>query len=141
MDRRGFLKLFGAAVAGIALEQAVPLGRVWSFPKEIVLAQSMSVRFIKAYDPYLDRMLGRLDLLIGWPALAPKVGDVIELSRLSQLQPALDQMAEKHQIFTPTAELYESMMSSDPREPQHIGVDIDLQAIQAFRQARRPLPS
>src|SRR5690242_18446283 len=35
MDRRGFLKLFGAGVAGIALEQAIPLGRVWSFPKDL----------------------------------------------------------------------------------------------------------
>ncbi len=39
MDRRGFLKLFSAGVAGIALEQAIPLGRVWSFPKEIVIAE------------------------------------------------------------------------------------------------------
>jgi hypothetical protein len=38
MDRRDFISLFGAGVAGIALEQAIPLGRVWSFPKEIVTA-------------------------------------------------------------------------------------------------------
>lgn len=38
MDRRGFFKLFSLGVAGIALEQAIPLGRVWSFPKKIVLA-------------------------------------------------------------------------------------------------------
>lgn len=37
MDRRRFLSLFGAAVAGVALEQAVPLGRVWSFPSKIVV--------------------------------------------------------------------------------------------------------
>ena len=36
--RRNFLSLFGAGVAGIALEQAIPAGRVWSFPKEIVIA-------------------------------------------------------------------------------------------------------
>ncbi len=42
MDRRGFFKLFGIGVAGIALEQAIPLGRVWSFPKEIVLPNFMS---------------------------------------------------------------------------------------------------
>lgn len=35
MERRNFLKLFGGTVAGIALEQAIPLGRVWSFPKRI----------------------------------------------------------------------------------------------------------
>ena len=34
MDRRKFLSLFSAGVAGIALEQAIPLGRVWSFPEK-----------------------------------------------------------------------------------------------------------
>lgn len=38
MNRRSFLSLFSAGVAGIALEQAIPLGRVWSFPKKIVIA-------------------------------------------------------------------------------------------------------
>ena len=38
MNRRNFLSLFSAGVAGIALEQAIPLGRVWSFPKEIKIA-------------------------------------------------------------------------------------------------------
>ena len=37
MDRRSFLKWFSAGVAGIALEQAIPLGRVWSFPSKIVI--------------------------------------------------------------------------------------------------------
>jgi hypothetical protein len=37
LNRRNFLSLFGAGVAGLALDQAIPLGRVWSFPKEIVL--------------------------------------------------------------------------------------------------------
>lgn len=35
MDRRNFLKTLGVLVGGIALEQAVPLGRVYSFPKEL----------------------------------------------------------------------------------------------------------
>jgi len=39
MNRRNFLALFSAGVAGIALEQAIPLGRVWSFPKEIVIPE------------------------------------------------------------------------------------------------------
>jgi hypothetical protein len=39
MNRRNFLSLFSAGVAGLALEQAIPLGRVWSFPKEIVIAK------------------------------------------------------------------------------------------------------
>jgi hypothetical protein len=37
MNRRNFLSLFSAGVAGLALEQAIPLGRVWSFPKKIVI--------------------------------------------------------------------------------------------------------
>ena len=37
MNRRGFLGLLGAAIAGIAVDQAIPLGRVWSFPKEIAV--------------------------------------------------------------------------------------------------------
>jgi hypothetical protein len=37
MNRRGFLKMLGGGVAGIALAEAVPLGRVWSFPKVLKL--------------------------------------------------------------------------------------------------------
>jgi hypothetical protein len=37
MNRRNFLSLFGAGVAGIAISKAIPFGRVWSFPKEIVI--------------------------------------------------------------------------------------------------------
>ena len=48
MDRRKFLGLFSAGVAGIALEQAIPLGRVWSFPKEIVIAKPSAL--ICAYN-------------------------------------------------------------------------------------------
>src|SRR5260221_4777127 len=43
MNRRGFLSLFGLGVPGIALEQAIPLGRVWSFPTEIVIAEPLEV--------------------------------------------------------------------------------------------------
>lgn len=39
MDRRNFFRLFGAGVAGVALEQAIPFGRVWSFPTTIVLPE------------------------------------------------------------------------------------------------------
>jgi hypothetical protein len=35
MDRRGLLKMLGLIVGGIAVEQAIPFGRVWSFPKDI----------------------------------------------------------------------------------------------------------
>ena len=39
MNRRNFLSLLTAGVAGIALDQAIPLGRVWSFPKKIIIPQ------------------------------------------------------------------------------------------------------
>lgn len=39
MNRRNFLSLFGAGVAGIAIEKAIPFGRVWSFPKEIAIPE------------------------------------------------------------------------------------------------------
>jgi hypothetical protein len=41
VDRRRFLELLGIGGVGIALEQAIPFGRVWSFPKEIVIAQQV----------------------------------------------------------------------------------------------------
>jgi hypothetical protein len=37
MNRRNFFSLLSAGVAGLALEQAIPFGRVWSFPKKIVI--------------------------------------------------------------------------------------------------------
>jgi hypothetical protein len=38
MERRRFLQLLGIGAGGIVLEQAIPFGRVWSFPKNIVIA-------------------------------------------------------------------------------------------------------
>jgi hypothetical protein len=35
VNRRNFLFGLGATVAGIAIEQAIPFGRVWSFPQDI----------------------------------------------------------------------------------------------------------
>jgi hypothetical protein len=39
MDRRKFILLMSASAAGIALDQAIPFGRVWSFPSKIVIAK------------------------------------------------------------------------------------------------------
>jgi hypothetical protein len=46
MDRRGFLKMLGLGAGALALEQAIPLGRVWSFPKEIVVAPRLENTFL-----------------------------------------------------------------------------------------------
>lgn len=37
MNRRGFLSALGALVGGLVIEQAIPLGRIWSFPSKIVI--------------------------------------------------------------------------------------------------------
>lgn len=51
MNRRNFFSLFSAGVAGIALEQAIPLGRVWSFPKKIKIPK-LSIEDMR--DRYLQ---------------------------------------------------------------------------------------
>lgn len=51
MNRRGFLGLL-AGVAGIALDQAIPFNRVWSFPSEIVVPPLAGLAFkIHWYTP------------------------------------------------------------------------------------------
>lgn len=89
MNRRGFLSLLGLGGAGVALEQAIPLGRVWSFPKEIVIARpanrfytiteihaEVSALFVRALREQ------RVDALYlageQWPTLF-NVGDQIEI--------------------------------------------------------------
>ena len=39
MNRRNFLTSLAATVAGIALNEAIPFNRVWSFPKKIMIAK------------------------------------------------------------------------------------------------------
>lgn len=42
MDRRGFLKLFGGAAAAGVAAPLIPFNRVWSFPKNIVIAKTFA---------------------------------------------------------------------------------------------------
>jgi len=39
MDRRSFFRLGAAALASAALKEAIPFGRVWSFPSKIVFPE------------------------------------------------------------------------------------------------------
>ena len=39
MNRRSFLRFLPAAVGGLALAEAIPFNRVWSFPSKIVLSK------------------------------------------------------------------------------------------------------
>jgi hypothetical protein len=66
MNRRGFFKLFSAGVAGIAIEKAIPFGRVWSFPSKIVVPETgnyfltheeVAAAFLRVYAESLDRAL------------------------------------------------------------------------------------
>ncbi len=41
MNRRGFLTGLGALVGGVLIDQAIPLNRVWSFPKNIVIKPAL----------------------------------------------------------------------------------------------------
>jgi hypothetical protein len=81
MNRRNFLSLFSAGVAGIALEQAIPLGRVWSFPKEIVIPNFQwddysAQNFLRSTAP------GMFDIgdVISLPAFGPELYVVSHVS-------------------------------------------------------------
>ena len=54
MNRRGFLKMFGLAAGGVLLDQAIPNGRVWSFPKDVVIAKSPLVLGMEQYADYVS---------------------------------------------------------------------------------------
>jgi hypothetical protein len=43
MNRRRFLQMLGLGVTGLAVEQAIPFGRVWSFPKEIFIPNPAAI--------------------------------------------------------------------------------------------------
>jgi hypothetical protein len=58
MNRRNFFSLLAAGVAGIALEQAIPFGRVWSFPKKIVLPRFVGMD-LAAGDIFTIRQIWR----------------------------------------------------------------------------------
>lgn len=41
MNRRNFLAGISALVGGLAVNEAIPFGRVWSFPSKIVVPQTL----------------------------------------------------------------------------------------------------
>lgn len=56
MNRRGFLQLLGMSVGGLALDQAIPFNRVWSFPSKIVVPKTAfdySARLVVAEEQAL----------------------------------------------------------------------------------------
>lgn len=61
MDRRRFLGLLGGATAvavgGVVLDQAIPLGRVWSFPSEITVASPNQILSMEYANRQVLRIL------------------------------------------------------------------------------------
>ena len=57
MNRRTFLSRLGLVVGGIAMEQAIPLGRVWSFPKQIKTVNMLTVEDLRAARELLGASL------------------------------------------------------------------------------------
>jgi hypothetical protein len=122
MDRRRFLGFLGAGVAGVALEQAIPFNRVWSFPKEIalqnvVLAEPCTVRFISAWDPTLRKVINRFDVLYGFGNLEiPHQVEnchLLSLADKSELPAALRMLSKKYLVEElPLTAL--NQLSSDP---------------------------
>jgi hypothetical protein len=69
------MSLLGMGVAGLALDRAIPLGRVWSFPKKIVVANTGVLGRAFGFDWSDEVNVGSLTP-IRIPALF-EIGDVI----------------------------------------------------------------
>lgn len=124
MNRRGFLKFLPAAVGGLALAEAIPFSRVWSFPSKIEIAQPATLRFVRAYDPIADRAICRLDVLYGFSTIDPlksiENGYEQMTVRESRLQDALDSFAERFGV--PGGTVPQHMFAREGRDPQIRGI-------------------
>jgi hypothetical protein len=104
MDRRKFLSLLGLGVGGVAVSQAIPFGRVWSFPQKIFVASPTHVRFVRGFDVTRSRMCLRLDVLYGWPmnpclpSNGIDVAEVISLPSEARIMEAVQFLVRKHNI-------------------------------------------
>ena len=78
MDRRGFLNLLGAGVAGIALDQAIPFNRAWSFPSKIVIPEKGILGRASGFEWDSEVNVGSLTQ-IRVPARF-EIGDIITLN-------------------------------------------------------------
>ncbi len=61
MDRRRFLSMFGLGVAGIALGEAIPFNRVWSFPSKIVVPNLRGIEFLQPPLGGFDKLVNTID--------------------------------------------------------------------------------
>jgi hypothetical protein len=72
MNRRHFLSVLSAGIAGVVFEEAIPLGRVWSFPKKIVVPNKPFVMASKSPAIPLSPTIPL------WPEF--EIGDVITIA-------------------------------------------------------------
>lgn len=101
MNRRGFLQMLGVSVGGIAVEQAIPFNRVWSFPKNIIIPQPASVRFLQAWDIYESRLIQRVDIAFGLDLPLPgglQMAEVITVPHKTDVQNAIDMLSSKYKF-------------------------------------------
>ena len=68
MDRRRFFRLLSSGVTGIALQEAIPLNRVWSFPSKIVIPPMGGVPLPLEKDPLHYAFLVGNDRAVRVPA-------------------------------------------------------------------------
>lgn len=72
MNRRNFLIGLGTLIGGIALDQAVPLGRVYSFPKVIKCLNVEAPRIYEVSGSRLIRTVIDPTLnIVGWNIYLP----------------------------------------------------------------------
>lgn len=77
MNRRSFLAGLGVLIGGVAVDQAIPFNRVWSFPSEIKLTSWAppvdfvfgKIAFVRCWEPSRSALVTRLDVLYGFPGL------------------------------------------------------------------------
>ena len=79
INRRGFLKGLGILVGGMALEEAIPLGRVWSFPSRVIPAGGFLVPENSASD------MSRLATIYYNKAALDKLAMQLRFSKLEEL--------------------------------------------------------
>lgn len=84
MNRRELFKSLGLTLGGIALEQAIPLNRVWSFPSKIVVS-APQIKLISPWRP-AGISAGTNFLTMEWVSLQAlgKLNRNIELAEFTQ---------------------------------------------------------
>src|SRR5437899_110770 len=109
MDRRSFLRGLGVVISGVAVEQAIPLGRVWSFPKQIVIQKSL-------HQQYCEGVLSRESFPLAWLHQMSLPVDLVrkyevpqdrllqEIDLIMGFAPAFDSELEKYGITSPVQE-------------------------------------